>query len=161
MAVRSAVHQAGAAALTQLLHFEAPAADQRILACACGDQAHYQELRTKPVLSVVGPVEVSRPYYLCSRCHSGQFPIDVELDVENTEVSPGVRRMQAVVGHEAAFDHGRQQMKLLADLEVTTKAVERNAEAIGQDIAAREQQEIQRAMQLDLPLGVGQPIPIL
>src|SRR3979411_2233164 len=70
MAVRSAVHQAGAAALTQLLHFEAPAADQRILACACGDQAHYQELRTKPVLSVVGPVEVSRPYYLCSRCHS-------------------------------------------------------------------------------------------
>jgi hypothetical protein len=161
MAVRSAVHQAGAAALTQLLHFEAPAADQRILACACGDQAHYQELRTKPVLTVVGPVEVSRPYYLCSRCHSGQFPIDVELDVENTEVSPGVRRMQAVVGHEAAFDHGRQPMKLLADLEVTTKAVERNAEAIGQDIAAREQQEIQRAMQLDLPLVVGQPIPIL
>lgn len=161
MAVRSAVHQAGAAALTQLLHFEAPAADQRILACACGDQAHYQELRTKPVLTVVGPVEVSRPYYLCSRCHSGQFPIDVELDVENTEVSPGVRRMQAVVGHEAAFDHGRQQMKLLADLEVTTKAVERNAEAIGQNIAAREQQEIQRAMQLDLPLVVGQPIPIL
>lgn len=161
MAVRSAVHQAGAAALTQLLHFEAPAADQRILACACGDQAHYQELRTKPVLTVVGQVKVSRPYYLCSRCHSGQFPIDVELDVENTEVSPGVRRMQAVVGHEAAFDRGRQQMKLLADLEVTTKAVERNAEAIGQDIAAREQQEIQRAMQLDLPRMVGQPIPIL
>ncbi len=52
-------------------------------------------------------------------------------------------------------------MKLLADLEVTTKAVERNAEAIGQDIAAREQQEIQRAMQLDLPLVVGQPLPIL
>ena len=30
-------------------------------------------------------------------------------------------------------------MKLLADLEVTTKAVERTAEAIGEDIAAREQ----------------------
>ncbi len=44
--------------------------------------------------------------------------------------------MQAVVGQEAPFDHGRQQMKLLADLEVTTKAVERTAEAIGEDIAA-------------------------
>ena len=43
-------------------------------------------------------------------------------------------------------------MKLLADLEVTTKAVERTAEAIGEDIAAREQQEIQRAVQLDLPM---------
>lgn len=69
--------------------------------------------------------------------------------------------MQAVVGQEAPFDHGRQQMKLLADLEVTTKAVERTAEAIGEDIAAREQEEIQRAMQLDLPMVVGEPIPIL
>jgi len=43
--------------------------------------------------------------------------------------------MQAVVGQASPFDHGRQQMKLLADLEVTTKSVERTAEAIGKDIA--------------------------
>ena len=52
-------------------------------------------------------------------------------------------------------------MKLLADLEVTTQAVERTAEAIGADIAAREQQEIERAMQWDLPMVVGDPVPIL
>ena len=161
MAVRSAMHQAGAAALTELLQFPAPAADQRTLPCPCGHQAHYRELRSKPVLTAVGPAKVSRPYYLCSHCHTGQFPADVELDIENTEFSPGVRRMQAVVGQEAPFDHGRQQMKLLADLEVTTKAVERTAEAIGEDIAAREQEEIQRAVQLDLPMIVGEPIPIL
>ena len=69
--------------------------------------------------------------------------------------------MQAVVGQEAPFDHGRQQMKLLADLELTTKSVERTAEAVGEDIAAHEQEEIQRAMQLDLPMIVGEPIPIL
>src|SRR5260370_17045229 len=52
-------------------------------------------------------------------------------------------------------------MKLLADLEVPLKAGERTAEAIGEDIAAREQAEIQRAMQLDLPSVVGEPVPIL
>jgi hypothetical protein len=161
MAVRSAMHHAGAAALTELLQFPAPAADQRTLSCSCGRQAHYRELRSKPVLTAVGKVEVSRPYYLCSHCHTGQFPADVELDIEDTEFSPGVRRMQAVVGQEAPFDHGRQQMKLLADLEVTTKAVERTAEAIGEDIATREQQEIQRAVQLDLPMVMGEPVPIL
>jgi len=161
MAVRSAMHQAGAAALTQLLQFAAPAADQRSIPCSCGHPAHYRELRSKPLLTAVGKVEVSRPYYLCSHCHTGQFPADVELDVENTELSPGVRRMLATVGQGAPFDHGRQQMKLLADLEVTTKAVERTAEAIGEDIAAREQEQIQRAMQLDLPIIVGEPIPIL
>ena len=161
MAVRSAMHQAGAAALTELLQFEAPAAEQRSLACGCGQQAQYRELRSKPVLTVVGPTTVSRPYYLCPHCHAGQFPADVALDIENTEFSPGVRRMLATVGQDAPFDHGRQQMKLLANLEVTTKAVERTAEAVGQDIAAREQKEIERAMQLDLPIVVGEPIPIL
>jgi hypothetical protein len=161
MVVRSAMHQAGAAALTQLLQFAVPAADQRTISCSCGQQAHYRELRSKPVLTAVGKVEVSRPYYLCPHCHTGQFPTDVELDIQDTEFSPGVRRMLAVVGQEAPFDHGRQQMKLLADLEVTTKAVERTAEAVGEDIAAREQEEIQRAVQLDLPMVVGQSIPIL
>jgi hypothetical protein len=163
MAVRSAMHHAGATALSELLQFPAPATEQHTLPCSCGHRAHYRELRSKPVLTAVGKAEVSRPYYLCPHCHAGQFPADVELDIENTEFSPGVRRMQAMVGQEAPFDHGRQQMKLklLADLEVTTKAVERTAEAIGADIAAREQDEIHRAVQLVLPIVMGKPIPFL
>jgi hypothetical protein len=159
--MRSAMHHAGATALNELLRFPAPAAEQRSIPCSCGHQAGYQELRSKPVLTAVGEVTVSRPYYLCAHCHKGQFPADADLDIENTEFSPGVRRMLASVGQEAAFDRGRQQMRLLADLEVTTKAVERIAESIGEDIAGREQAEIQRAMQLDLPMIVGEPIPVL
>jgi hypothetical protein len=155
--VRSAMHQAGAAALTQLLQFSPPHADHRAVACPCGQQARYQELRAKPVLTAVGVVKVLRPYYLCAHCHTGQFP----ADIEHTEFSPGVRRMQALVGHQAPFDHGREQMKLLAGLEVTTKAVERTAEAIGEDIARCQQQEVQRAVQLDLPIVLGEPVPIL
>ncbi len=159
--LRATLHQAGSTALTELLRYEAPTVDHHQLPCPCGHHAQYQGLRSKPVLTVVGPARVERPYYLCSRCHQGQFPADVELDIVDTESSPGVRRMLALVGQEAPFDHGREQMKVLAGLEVTTKAVERTAEAIGGDIAQREQQEIQRAVQLDLPIVVGEPIPIL
>jgi hypothetical protein len=161
MAVRSAMHHAGAIALSELLQFPTPAADRRSIPCGCGGQAVYRELRPKPVLTAVGKISVSRPYYLCPRCHHGQFPVDVELDIEHTEFSPGVRRMQAMVGQDAPFDQGRQQMKLLADLEVTTKGVERTAEAVGDDVARGEQQEVQRAVQLDLPLIVGASVPIL
>src|SRR5580692_10713066 len=92
---------------------------------------------------------------------SGQFPADEQLDVKDTDFSPGVRRMQAIVGQEVPFDHGREQMKVLAGLEVTAKSVERTAEAIGADVAAREQREIRKAVQLDLPVLTGKPIPIL
>ena len=161
MAVRSAMHHAGATALSELLQLPAPAAEERALPCACGHHAHYRELRSKPVLTAVGKVEVSRPYYLCPHCHAGQFPADADLDIENADLSPGVRRMQAMVGQDAPFDQGRQQMQLLADLEVTTKSVERTAEAIGADIGAREHEEIHRAVQLELPIVMGKPIPFL
>jgi len=160
-ALRAALHQAGAAALTELLQFQAPGTEPRQLPCACGHHAQYQEIRCKPILTILGPVRISRPYYLCSRCHTGQFPVDGELDVENTEFSPGVRRMQALVGQETPFDRGRQQLQLLAGLQVTTKSVERTAETMGADIAQREQGEIQKALQLDLPVLAGAPIPIL
>ena len=160
MAMRAALRRAGAAALSQRLQFPAPSQEGRTLACPCGQQAHYREQRSKPVLTAVGPVEVLRPYYLCAHCGVGQFPVDVELDIEDTEFSPGVRRMQAMVGPEAPFDHGREQMKVLAGLEVTTKSVERTAEAFGAAIAQREQAEIQKALQLELPVVAGEPIPV-
>src|SRR5207249_9771688 len=120
-----------------------PGPDQRELACSCGQTASYRELRSRRILTAVGEVELVRPYYLCSHCHRGRFPFDALLDIENQDLLPGVRRMLAVVGSEVPFDHGRQQMSLLAGLTVTTKAVERTAEALGQDIGTRQQEQIQ------------------
>jgi hypothetical protein len=157
MAMRSALHQAGATALTELLQFDPPGREQRQLPCACGPTAQYVELRWKTVLTAVGEATCLRPYYLCDRGHRGQFPVDVE----NTELSPGVRRMLATVGQQAAFEQGRRQLELLAGLSVTTKAVERTAEAIGADIEIRQQHELEQALQLTLPIPLGPRIPIL
>jgi hypothetical protein len=161
MAMRAAMHQAGAAALGQLLRCEPPDAEQREIPCPCGQWARYREMRSRRVLSAVGEVEFLRPWYLCPQCHSGQFPADVALDIEKTDLSPGVRRMLALVGSETSFDHGRRQIELLAGLEVTAKAVERTAESIGADIAGRERCAVNQALQLHLPIVVGEPIPVL
>src|ERR1019366_8219245 len=101
------------------------------------------------------------PYYVCPACHQGQSPRDQELDVEGTEYSPGVRRMMAVVGSETSFDQGREQLELLAGLAVTTKAVERHAQALGAEIAALEQAARQRGLQRNLPQAGGGEIPVL
>lgn len=158
--MRASMHRAASAALTQLLQF-APPDSPRLLPCPCGHQARYKEQRSKQVLTIVGLVTVRRPYFLCSFCHVGWFPADSELDIVDTEFSPGVRRMQALVGQQSSFDQGRQELQLLAGIEVTTKAVERTAEAIGADIARVDQQEIDRAIQLQLPLETGPQVPLL
>jgi hypothetical protein len=113
------------------------------------------------LLTVLGPLQMRRAYYHCAHCQQGHSPRDRELDVEGTECSPGVRRMLAVLGSESSFEQGRAQLLLLAGLEVTSKAVERHAEAIGSDIAARQQAQMRRAKQLQLPAVCAPAVPLI
>ena len=81
--------------------------------------------------------------------------------MQAAELSPGVRRMMVLVGPEVPFHRGRAPWRLLADLAVPTKAVERTAEAIGRHMLACPQQEIHRAKQLTLAVEAGPRMPIL
>jgi len=159
MLVRDSMHHAGARAMQRLLCMPAP--HDHEVPCGCGQQARYHETRPKQILTMLGPVIYDRAYYLCPSCHQGHSPRDRELDVVGTECSPGVRRMMAVVGSESSFDSGRQQLHLLAGLEVTTKAVERHAEAIGAEIVEREQAKRDRIVQLEFPDILGGPVSVL
>jgi hypothetical protein len=159
--LKKTVLQIGAVALEELLQYEEPDSGERQMPCACGHIARYVELRSKTILTVLGKAELRRPYYRCAQCGNGQFPVDTELDLEKTTKSPGIRRMLAVVGQDGPFDQGRQQMEVLAGIEITAKEVERTAERIGEDIAERDHEEICRAMQLDLPMIVGESVPVM
>ena len=141
MASRSALHKAGAASLRKVLQRDPPASDERNRACPCFQITRYREMRSRCILTVLGVLEITRPWFLCSDCGKGQVPFDIELDVEHKDLSPGVRRMLATVGSEAPFDHGRRQIELLAGLEISTKAVERTAESIGEDLYASVDQQ--------------------
>ncbi len=153
------MHRAGAAALGHLLSLDSGHPPQ--VPCSCGAGAQFHSVRPKRLLTAVGAVELERAYYVCLRCHQGHSPRDRELDVEGHAFSPGVRRMMALVGSETSFDQGRDQLQLLAGLELTAKAVERQAEAIGGDIAAHGQAEIGRAQQLQLPEVCAAALPVL
>jgi hypothetical protein len=159
MLVRGSMHRAGAEILGRLL--SQGSGESSLTRCACGHAAHYHDTRPKQLLTALGPVRFQRSYYVCPHCHQGQSPRDRELDVEGVSCSPGVRRMLAVVGSESSFDQGREQLELLAGIEVTAKAVERHAEAIGGDIEVRQQSEIGRAKQLELPVTGGPAVRLL
>jgi hypothetical protein len=105
--------------------------------CGAGHQAKLIEMRSKQVTTVLGQVEIGRAYYYCGQCEDGVVPKDRELDIVGTSLSPGVRRMIGRVGGKEPFDEGRLDLEELAGVIVSTKAVERAAEAIGEDIEER------------------------
>jgi hypothetical protein len=159
MATRAAAHELGAKTLERLLC--APTEFAREVACPCGQRAHFHQMRPRQLVTVLGPITIRRPYYLCPACHTGNSPRDVELDTEGTEYSPGVRRMMAVVGGDTSFEKGRAQLALLAGIDVTAKAVERQSEAIGDDIAQKEKLRAAGTLQLELPEILGPAVPVL
>lgn len=159
MLVRGAMHRAGATVLSRLLTPASPSATHS--PCACGHSARYHDRRPKQLLTALGRVDFQRAYYVCPQCDKGHSPRDRELDVEGVSFSPGVRRMMAAVGSESSFEQGREQLALLAGLEVPAKTIERQAEAIGTAIEAAAQAEIRRAKQLDLPVGGAPAVPVL
>ena len=154
------MHQAGAAVLKELLQ-KSRNEVAREVACPCGQQARFHEMRPKQILTVLGRIYMQRAYYVCGHCHDGQSPLDCELDIVGTECSPGVRRMMALVGSDGPFEHGRRQIEELAGLDVTSKTIERHSEGIGEDIIRREEAEVQRAIQLDLPEVHVADIPMM
>lgn len=106
------MRRVAAVRLTELLQFPVPSPGERSLPCPCGLTAHCRELRPKLILTAVGEVQVSRPWFLCAGCHHGQFPADVELYIESSGFSPGLRRMRAVTGQAAPFDPGARSNEI-------------------------------------------------
>jgi hypothetical protein len=141
MALRTALHQVGGRLLEQLLNADGGGYRGARIPCGHGHEAPFVGYRRKEVLTVLAPVPVQRAYYHCGPCAGGVIPKDQALDIVGTAFSPGVRRLMGRVGGKEAFAEGRQDLAELAGIVVTTKAVERVAEAIGAEIETLAQQE--------------------
>ena len=131
MAIRAAWHRIGGHWLEKLLKADGGAYQGTRLRCGQGHWARFVEYRKKRWVTVLSPVEVRRAYYHCPPCGEGMIPKDRELDMVATGFSPGARRRMGQGGGREPLDDGRMDLEVLADLRVSTQAIERVAEAVG------------------------------
>ncbi len=85
---------------------------------------------------MLGPIEYRRAYYYCADCGTGVAPRDEELGVAHASLTPGLAAMVDRVGAAVPFAKGRDLLAELAGVELSTKRVERGAEADGKAQAA-------------------------
>src|SRR5258708_5827955 len=106
MSVRAAAHQMGAKILEELLR--APESFQRQRPCGCGQTACFHQMRPREILTAGGSLRIRRPSYLCPSWPHEQSPRDVESAVVGTGISPGGRRMPALVGRDSSIAPWRE-----------------------------------------------------
>lgn len=143
MAIRSAMHEVGAAFLEKLLGLSDRSQSISSIDCGHGHNAEFVDYRSKHVTTILGRISISRPYHHCVPCKKGVIPRDQDLDIVGTSFSPGVRRMMALVGGKESFEEGQRDLAELAGIVLDTKAVERTSENIGKQIEYSHGQERQ------------------
>ena len=148
----------GASLLQDLLGLDTGHRGPRV-DCGAGHQASFVAYRDKNLDTVLGPVTLGRAYYHCSDCGVGVVPKDNELGVAGASLSPGLRAMVARVGAAAPLAKASDLLTELAGVELSTKRVERSAEADGTTLVAIGDAEAAAVLTGRLvPLGPAKPV---
>jgi hypothetical protein len=122
-------------------------------------QKRGQGLRSKQILTALGPAQISRPYCLFAVPSGTGFPPMWNLDVVAGALAWCGSHIWRCWERRLRSTTVRDQMKMLANRRSPPKK-RRSAPpgAIGADIAQGEQREVPRAVQLDLPVVIGERV---
>jgi hypothetical protein len=118
-------------------------------------------LDEKELMTILGNVRYRRSRYECTGCGRAVYPGDEQLDVVGTSRSPGLRRMMARAGSRESFKEAREDLKIYAGIEVSTKDVERVAEHIGEQMEQWQALDRERLLRYEPPAVTPEAIPVM
>jgi hypothetical protein len=75
----------------------------RVSVCGCGRELGAHSARARTMMTMTGPVAVTRAYFYCRACGEGSAPADRVLGVDGETCSTALRRAFAAAGQEVAF----------------------------------------------------------
>jgi hypothetical protein len=160
-AVLEEVHGFGNVMLKSLVEVRDEAYPAATIGCDCGAKAHYQRKRRGQCKTLLGTIAVKRAYYLCKNCHRGSYPLDKQLGFCAGSISAGLDELLALLGCQFSFAHSAEMVKRLTLVEVSPNRCRRSTEALGQLVAADEEQMRQQVWEhatLELPSVDKEPL---
>ncbi len=100
--------------------------------CSCGHQAAYQRERKAQVTTLLGPISICRPYYLCAACGQGQHPLDAQLQFCAGSRSAALDELLALLGAtQDSFVQAAQVLERLTLVHVSANSVRDATEELG------------------------------
>ena len=149
----------GSLLVTGLCHLLVPRYPSPTHPCACGATAVFQRLRPATCCSVLGPITLHRPYYLCPTCHQGCAPLDHQLGVCAGSRSAGLDELLALLGApQDSFAAAATVLERLTLVHVAPNTVRAATEPLGAVLAEVEQVQV-TALQTGHPPAVTSPTP--
>lgn len=122
----------GATLLAGLCSLAAKADPALSLTCSCGQEAAYQRQQKAQVTTLLGPISISRSYYLCAACGHGQHPLDAQLQFCAGSRSAGLDELLALLGAtQDSFVEAAHVLERLTLVHVSANSVRDVTEQLG------------------------------
>jgi len=118
--------------------------DKEIM-CVCGQKAQFVSKRSAVLWTVFGKVNYQRRYYLCSKCHQGQSPLDKKYGIVPGQATQTLASLLGVLGVEVSFEEASQLAERFLLFRVSDNTVRKQTEGYGNAQAQAEKEWIENA----------------
>lgn len=81
-------------------------------------KARSQKIKRK-IETLVGPVELKRPYFYCVKCSFGFYPLDDALGLSNREAQSDIQELEAWLGAEMPYETAAETLERCAGIKVS------------------------------------------
>lgn len=117
----------------------------------CGSRGRFVNYRPRTITSLVQEIRIRRAYYHSASCGHGWVPLDVDLGLEGTSFSPGVRESICLLDAQVPFEQGRDLLERLSAVRLDREEGRRLAEGKGSELEKQTLEEIENVCSLKKP----------
>jgi hypothetical protein len=124
---------------------------------ACGHEQRLVGLRSKQVLTLLGPITIKRAYYQCLHpeqepegarpCTHGEAPADALWGVEQRRSSAGVQQAVSYLGASLTLEETAAAFSRLFPLQMSARQALALMQPVGEALASVEQEQVQALWQ--------------
>lgn len=150
--VLRALHDLGAHLVTGLAQLLIPQTPPPFAPCPCGASAGFERRRPATTRTLLGPLTITRPYYLCSSCHHGFAPSDQQLGWSPGGRSAALDELLALLGAtQDSFAQAATVLERLSLVHLAPNTVRAATDELGQCLADHEQSLCETIQRHGLP----------
>jgi hypothetical protein len=93
--------------------------------------------REKQIVSLMGDVPIKRAYYHCQSCGRGFFPLDQEMGLNASHLTPAAAEVTCLAGAQTSFAQASETtLRKMCGLRLSESTVERTTESAGERLRA-------------------------
>lgn len=126
----------------------------------CGEQVYWERYEPRHYITTLAEVELERAYYHHAACHCGWVPLDEELEMGASELSPRVQEMTSYLGAFMPFEKAQFFLEKYCDIHISRDTVNHCTVQTGHMLREQQREAIRQAWAGDhFPSGEGADPP--